>query len=645
MPSRCFFRPPAPPLLRGCFAAFLLGLLLFVRPLPARAQPAHPTPATVLRIHARSIDATVAALRSYLPVPLKPEPALESLLGPLGSSVQLGAPIDLLVALDTQSPDSPALPLWVVAMSVRSADEVRKLVSSSGLAIDSQGLWSRFQSKSRGDTWHCLLGPGPVGAARLACGLNERSRDELAGYSITQPALRTSADLRAELYVDTLVQTYDGLLQRGLQLLGVLVPQKLQLGQAGFDRALTDLTQAVVGQLAATSRDLRRIALDLSLNNSGAEGQLTYELVGQSSWWGQADALSLAQPPAPAPALFWGLRKDAGAASFSSADPRFARQILTLLPPLLDGFLSHDGLPPADRQAVLDLVKGLSLPDGSLTTVFAEVPAPPSAASPASPAPSTPERWFGGASYLFASEGRSGLSTDFLRRAATAYKRPGVQAYLRSKWKAIARTEPLPVLRLQPAAKSLGPGATLFTLTVTLPASLERATAGRATAGGAAAKAAAQPWVLHLLSVPQGERTWLAVGSDPSLLTSQLAAQLSLPSDGTLAKRPGLEALQQPGLRSGGFTSLTSLARYLESGLAMSRLRLPSGRSDKATLSDLRQLFNMIPHHGETTLVYTSRVRRGAGAGSSGPLTGELTLQVPRTAIEDLVALVMHLAL
>jgi hypothetical protein len=79
--------------------------------------------------------------------------------------------------------------------------------------------------------------------------------------------------------------------------------------------------------------------------------------------------------------------------------------------------------------------------------------------------------------------------------------------------------------------------------------------------------------------------------------------------------------------------------------MSMSRMRRATAGGDKAGLADIGQLFNMIPHHGETLLVYSSNVRRGSDGGKGDALTGEIALSVPRTALEDVVALVMHLAL
>jgi hypothetical protein len=136
----------------------------------------------------------------------------------------------------------------------------------------------------------------------------------------------------------------------------------------------------------------------------------------------------------------------------------------------------------------------------------------------------------------------------------------------------------------------------------------------------------------------------MAAGGDPKLLATRLSEQISLPAERSLSQRPGLDALQQPGLRSGGFTSLRSLSRYLDGAMSLSRLRGARAADGRGATSDLAQLFNMLPHHGETAMVHSSRVRRQA-ASAGGGLIGEWTLQIPRTAIEDVVALVMHLAM
>ena len=116
-------------------AAVALGAAAI--PAVATAQTVGATPATVLRVHARSLDGTLQSLRTYLPIPLKPEAALNSLLGPLGGQVVLSAPADLVVALDRKNVDNPAPPYWVFACTLRSLDEARKAASAANLAMDS----------------------------------------------------------------------------------------------------------------------------------------------------------------------------------------------------------------------------------------------------------------------------------------------------------------------------------------------------------------------------------------------------------------------------------------------------------------------------------------------------------------------------
>jgi len=622
-------------------AAVALGAAAM--PSVATAQSVASTPATVLRVHARSLDGTLQSLRTYLPIPLKPEAALNGLLGPLGGQVLLSAPADLVVALDRKNVDNPAPPYWVFACALRSLDEARKAASVANLAMESQGKWTRLQLRAGGDSWSCLLGADAVGAARIACSQSERSRDELAPYALVLPPLNTQSDLRAELSVETLVRTYEGLWQRGLQMAGLLVPQKFQLGNAAFDRGLTDLTQTLVGQVGHMANDLRQVALDISLNNGGAQALLSYQLGSEASWWGQADALAAQQGTVATPGGFWALPKDAASASFTVSDVRYGQPLLKLLLPVLDGFLTHDGLASAERQALIDLLSAMPMVSGRLATAVAELPSIETAAPPRGEQPDW-QRLLAGTTYLLTSEGADSSGVNWLKSLVATYKRPGVQAYLRARWKKLGITDPPPSLRVQPAGKPLGPGAQWFTLNLSLPAGLDRGAFGRSQS--TAAKGKSTPLVLHLLTAQQGGRTWMAVGGDPKLLATRLSEQLGLSAERSLQQRAGLEALQQPGLRSGGFTSLRSLGRYLDGAMSLSRLRGARGADGRAAIADIAQLFNMLPHHGETVMLHSSRVRRqGPAGGTSGALLGEWVLQIPRTAIEDVVAMVMHLAM
>lgn len=610
------------------------------------AQPVAASPASVLRVHARSLDATLQILRTYLPIPLKPEAALDSLLGVLGSQVVLSAPADLVVALDQKSVDNPAPPQWVIACTLRSLDEARKVASSANLSMENQGKWTRLQLYAGGDTWRCLLGPDVGGAARLACGHSERSRDELAPYAVTLAPLRIKSDLRAELSIETLVRTYEALIQRGLQMASILAPQKLQLGNPMFDRGLTDLTQTLVGQVGNMAADLRQLALDISLTNTGAEAMLAYQLGSETSWWGQADALAAQQSTTVTPSIFWALPTEAGSASFAVSELRYGQQLLKLLQPLIDGFLTHDGLAAADRHALSELLRAVPMASGRLTTAVAEVAVAGAEAQPRGERVDW-QQLLAGSVYVLTSDGADRLAVSWLQNVVAAYKRPGVQAYMRAKWKQLGIREPLPVLRVQPAGKPLGPGAQWFSLSLSLPAGLDKGALGRGQVAAASPKPAprATPIVLHLLTAEQGGRTWMAAGSDPRLLATRLSEQLSIASERSLMQRPDLEALRQPGLRSGGFTSLRSLARYLEGAMSLSRRRSTRSADGNVSASDIASIFNRLPHHGETTVVHFSRVRRTIAGGDGGPLIGEWTVRIPRTALEDLVALAMHLAM
>lgn len=629
----------------GCIG--LLTLLSLAPDTGAQPGLTGAAPATVLRVHARNLDVTLNAVRSYLPIPLKSEALLDDLLGSMGRQVALSAPVDVVVALDTQSVEVPLPPLWTVAFGVRSREETRRVLANSLVGAELKGGLSRYRVTAGGDTWHCVLGPGGAGSdGRMGCSLNERNRDELGAYAVALPPLSLKSDLRAELSVETLTRTYDASWQRALQMVGLLLPQKLQLGDPEFDRSLTDLTQTLVAQVGATARDLRSISLELSLDGTGATARLAYQMAGQGSWWGQADAETAARTDGGPPPLFFTLPKGSTAASYATTNAKYAMRFLNLLSPLLDAYLMHDKLAAADRQALVDVVNGLTALDGPTATVVAELATPRPAAVPGKAERGDLSALLGGAVYLVSGDGGATGGAErwmaWLKSLATAYNRPGVQSYLRGKAKQLGMSEPLPTLRLQPAPKALGAGAMAMVVTITPPAGAfgggkAPAHAGSPAGGHPVAKAKATPLTFHVLSAVAGGRTWMAAGTDPAAVLAQLQAQLARPETETLAVRTGLDVLRQPGLRGGGFTSLVSLGRYVDGLLSLSKGR--GGRSERP--QSTAQLFSMIPHHGEVPMVYTSRVTR-AGAGDT---VGEFAVQVPRMGIEDLVAVVMTLAM
>jgi hypothetical protein len=624
----------------GCLCAAILSLSF------SGAASAQDKPVIVASVHARNLGTTLGVLKDYVPVPWKPESLLKEVFGEFAEQVALSAPVDVLVALDlpsgSRTSDTPAAPLWGFAASVRSLDEAQRFAQSHNYVVDTRPGFARLRIPNGSHALFCLLSAsaGPS-KGRLSCALSERERD-VVGPALSQlPPTNPGSDLHAELLLDALVGAYGEPWQRLLQLAALALPQKLRLGQDAFDRALTDLTQALVEQLRGVSQDLQSIAIDLSVGQTGIDARLAYRLVGTHSFLGQAAAEDAsAAPYGTAPAAFFQLPADSPSASFSIGDAKYQKKFAELFVPLFDGYLAYSGMAPADRQAVIDVVKTLldsarSAPSKTVVATLRGEQAPA-----ASSFAWDPLAWIGGSSYLGATEGSVDWVIPWVKSLVAAYNRPGVQVFLRTLWKKLDPTEPLPTLKSEAPPKGLGAGAYAVVLSGNLAALVHNA--GKLLPQGAGqGSAKARPLLVHFVCVPAAGRLWTAAGTDKAALQSRLATQVNGQVAKTLEQRPGLEALRQPGITAGGFTSLVALSSYLDAALVGLRQR-KSDKSAPTSEPALRsaQLFNMVPHHGEVPVTYFSR-RQRPSAGVSG---SEVIFRVPRLVIEDIVSLVMQLS-
>jgi hypothetical protein len=612
-------------------------------PIAPAAAPAAPLP-IVASLHLQRADATLAALRSYLPFPINPQDVLKDVVGDFNKLVSLTAPVDVVVALDPAAGETPERPLWGFAVGVTAAEDARLLAQGRGYITDGKAGTYRLSVPvtSGGRGLFCYLTTLAGGSGRLACSSRDRDRDLLGPYlgRLVPSAAAQAADIHGELLIDTVARTYAGPWQRVLQMGGMALPQRLALGQPKFDRAITDLTQALVGELLATSHDLQTVALDISLQPGGAQLQLGYRMGGQESVWSQADAETAARPASGPPPVFWALPAEVTAASYRTTNSKLGLRLLQLLWPVLDGYLEHDGLAAPERQALADLLLTIPKFEGPTTTIMAEGPMDAAAGGKSDEIAAL----LGGTYFLVTTDGGPDQSVTWLKAGLAAYNRPGLQAYLKKKWKVAVPTDPLPTLRAESVAKQLGPGAIAVALTANF-AGLGKAAGSKLGAGPGVGAAAAggkkAPTTIYLISAPVGNRVWSAIGTDRATLLRRLSETPKLPTEKTLAQRPGLDALRKPGLSSGGFGTLAGYSSLLNLALATSQRSTEPGKSGGL---DAAGLLAAIPHHGEVPHTYGGRL------GTQGPqnplgLTYLYSAQIPRLVLEDLVALVMNIAL
>ncbi len=621
------------------FALALAGLGLAQSPNAVADVAPPPQPVSKLASARPTIFATVRlsnvaqslkTLSGYVPFPLPLADTMQQTMGDFAKVIQLGAPVDVVFALESDTARRGAPP-WAVSFQVSSAEETRRIAKAHGLLGENRGNQTVIGIPlGKSVSMPCLLS-GNTGPGKVVCADNDHDRDLLQPslQSLNVPAAQ-GKDLYAELSVAGVLSVYSTQWQQVLDAGTMMLPQRLSIGNPQFDRAATDAIKGLVGEVSLLSKDLSLLALDLAIRPEQVQLSLGYKMTGMQSAWAKTDADSAARKMSGPPPVFFTLPKDVVSASYHTTDPKLGFQVLAALLPLLDAFLQHDGLPEPDRVAVRDLFQKVPKWDGVMTTVLGEgsVDKPQSGNDPLT-------AMLGSHYYLSTSErsdGKPDESAAFIRGLTQVWNRPGIAAYLRKKWKTAGIKTPMPVLRAENVTKQLGPQATGMFLSLDLSGlSSQFDKSGKGQKHG--------PFSLYFVVAPIGGRTWNAFGGDKNLLIQKLQKQASLPAAETLAQRSGIAPLQEPSSQGGGFTTLAGWVGTIDSVLRAADKRGVMGKTAEPERSGA-SLLSVIPHHGEVPLTYTTR------AGQIGPqgLTRVMSLTVPQLVIEDLIALTMNLA-
>lgn len=625
------------------FATALAGLVTVhaanaiadVPPIPPPSQPASTKASTtppqlVATVRVSNLGQSVKSLSGYVPFPLPVQDGLQQLVGDFSKVVNLGAPLDFVLAVQSE-PATRGAPPWAMAFQVNSVEETRRLAKAQGLLGENRGGQTQMQLPfGKGDRLLCLLS-GNSGAGRMTCAMSERDRDLLTTplSKLSVPGVQ-GKDLYAELSVSSLLSVYATQWQQLLDAGLLMLPQRLSIGDPQFDRAATDVIKALLGEVSLASKELSLVSLDLTLRPEQVQISFGYKMTGTQSAWGRADAEAAARKVNGPPPAFFALPKEVVSASYHVTDPKLGYQVLSAMLPLVDAFLAHDGLPEADRQAVRDLFQKVPKWDGVMTTVLGEgtTDKPAIGGDPVA-------MMLGNHYYLSTSErsdGKPDESAAFLRALLQTWNRPGLAAYVRKKWKTMGIKTAIPTLRAESVAKQLGPQATGMFLSMDLSgvsSSLDKS--GKVPKKG--------PLNLYVISAPVGGRTWTAAGNDKNLLIQKLQRQANLPAVETLAQRSGIaQSQEEQTSQSGGFTTLAGWVGMLDSILHATD-RAPLGKPSASPDRSGSSLLSIIPHHGEVPLTYTTR---GGKIGPQG-LTKVLSATIPQLVIEDLIALAMNL--
>lgn len=637
------------------FAALLMmGCLCLLPSERSQGRAAKETaevPTLVYRMTARNLNASLAALRTLLPFPLTAEGVLKAIPFDLGSQIVLTEPIEVAIGLDTRDPERVPESMVAFSIETKGYPQLIKHLTEQGQAPKSTPLGTKFAVNDASDHWLCQAMPS---TKRVACGLVRKPEHEELTLALAVALLKSKlpvsrADLHAVLLVDSITDAYQDTLQGFLQVGAMAIPSRLQTGRAALDRAITDSTQTVLAQVQGVLKDLRRLEFDIDLlgqqtdakpGQMGVNIRFRYVLGSQQSWWGAQDAALVQQTATQTPAAFFLLPATAETAAFSHTNGQYLMRMAQGLTGLLAEYLAEEKLSPKDRQDLMQMLQGIWPKDPVITTVSAQLHTAPRGKNNGG----AEVDWTGllsGVTYLTGTGDTPDRQTSMTSLVAVL-NRPSIAAFLRAKWKALDLPGAPPTLRMWPAPKTLPAGTQKGSFVFTMPKNVQAILPSSDQQGsrGDGAKAKVGKSVsLYWLSAHVQGMTWTALGTDPLAAQQVLETQLLSKNSAGLGGpgQPDLDVLREPGLRSGGFVTLASLGNTLWSALKESQ-----GKYKKLDAGGkFDNLFNVLPHHGETRMVYRSRVRPG---NDPVEVQGETLLQVPRTTVEDVVAAVLHLA-
>jgi hypothetical protein len=599
-------------------------------------------------------SASFATVHAWSNLPMPEAAQVTELVAnaPFGPLVDLDRPIDLAIALPSarmnQVVAAVAAPVKDAETSRATLSEHYKLVpGDNGMTLiqkagdpPSKDTTDDDDDDKAGDSDDeraCGLAPAYGDApVRLVCGTDARSLAVLGPW-LARTAPRTS--FPADLHLELRLQPVRPLIDQQRRMLGPLLSGLL--GGASGDAGAREALMSAAGDFADFVGDMDGLSVDLTLADPGATANTTLRLAGTSSAIGRIVA-GHPERNGPAPALFWQLPGDADFAAFSRGvdDAELARMRDVWLK-LIGAGLGEVGVKEADRKAVVDAMAGLvsswpvayasGMDDAARTKAWAAEKAREAHADSADAIEATRvaiEALLGWR--VMAMDQAPAKTVAALKQLAVAWSRPGIAV----AWRAKDKDAAMPSFRSMPLPKgaALPSGSAHYVVEVALPA--EPAPRSPHTRPKPAANVrktgAAKPLEVHLVIAPDGpSRTWVAVAGDENLAASKLAATLGQ-GEGKLSSRAELASFKAGPVGSGGFFTVRGLYELVFLGVLLAGEQLESG--DAAALDSVAQT----PGQGSLAIPFSMTTQSGGP-----PIAVQATLQVPRGAIDDVVALLL----
>ncbi len=577
----------------------------------------------------------------------------------VGDIVDMDQPIDLAATATLQM----GKPTQAFAISAAVKDPAKakatfssgsmKLVPGENGLLRIDGLGDPGDGDDDDEARTCALVPSyGTAAVRLVCAFGHNGLAGLAPYlSRTAPRLPSSSDVHVEMRLKP-VRTFLNENAKSLPfMIRTILASGSGSGSAKFSgSAGRELLTAALTDLLDFARDTDTVVLDVKMSDAGADATLTTKLTSATSMLAR---LGLSHPERVdvAPPAYLRLPADAETATFNrgydDADLAHPRELLATA---LGEALAKEGVPSVDAKALTDalakllyaspMVHASGVDDAAIAKALA--PGAPKKDAKAGAAEARPNEAAVRDALIgyriVGVEEPVAVVTSNAKALVAALARPGVAKWLKESSGAAAP----PTLKIVPVAASAKLPKETMHLELVISHEAPMAGLDASLVGGGKKPApprtgkgpALAPLRVHVFIVPDGARTWIALGATESLVVAHVAGVLAgAPDAGTLAKRPGVDAVRDAKSNGGGFVTLHGIATS-----AMIVQALGDGGLHRASRTYASLMATQ--SKGGTVLPYVARVQPAA-AGASGGST-EITMTIPKGGIEDLIGLAMR---
>jgi hypothetical protein len=618
-------------------------------PPPPDLSAVRDPPALVLYGGLSKPSASLSTLRGWskLPMPL-PQEVTEALVGEaVGPLVDLDQSIQFAVAV--AGTGMHVHDRMAVSAALKDIDQAKAILSERFKLVPGDSGVLHIQRLKRASSADddqgpddgsdeglraCELAPAyGVAAMRLVCGSAPRALAELGPW-LARTATRTTT--ASDVHVELRMRPLRSIIAVQKRLIGSVlasaVGPRLELGGA------RELLSSIGGDVVDFAVDLDEASLDLQLSDATAAATMTMRFSSTSSALARI-ATSHPEKSAPAPAAFWQLPSDADCAFFDRGiDPaELARGRDLVLRAVADG-LAELGLKDADRKPIVEALgkmtssAPMAYASGFDTDAVAKAHAAEKALRDGSDVAATANAKHALAEALLGwrlieIDEPSGAFAAAAKELVAGWARPTVGAAYRAR----AKGSSPPVLRAAPMPRGMTmPGGQHFVLELrpfdsSAPAGA--GTPGKPKSGVVASRAVA----IHVFLVADGSRTWVGLGGSEVLVATKLASAMAPAVAGGLAGRPELTLFKTNSIGAGGFATARGLPAAAE------QLAVLFGDST-GIAADALSVASQLPHQGVVPVTFELTA---SGDGGSPALT--TSLQLPRAAIEDVVAaILMH---